>query len=352
MLGCQKRQPNLRRYAQLQEIKHRRPYWRYVHNDTVLQPRPEHLAWHGTVLPADDPWWTTHFAPNGWGCRCRIESLSARDLAREGIDPDTLTRPTDPDDPTGIDRGWGYAPGASVSDELRRLINDKQAKLPGALARDFAAEMVARIPVIRAGDLLASAEQVTLTVKGRPGKDFVDSLREELKKYPDAVNAALRRSDVEVVVANTLTHARPELKGVRPRGWPPGTTWDNVDGCAVGNKAYIAKRYRDQFNKNKWTDSERSVRVMHHEIGHAYDRAIGRASQSAEFLAAYDADVAAAKRPGARPIDSYFLQSGGAGAAETFAEQFANIILGRSDMGMPETYKWIAAQIGLGGLKP
>ncbi|AFL75392.1 phage minor head protein [Thiocystis violascens] len=113
------------RYAQLQEIKHRRPYWRYVHNDTVLHPRPHHLAWDGTVLPADDPWWQTHFAPNGWGCRCRIESLAARDLAREGIDPDALTRPTAPDDLTGIDRGWDYAPGANAATPLRELIDQK-----------------------------------------------------------------------------------------------------------------------------------------------------------------------------------------------------------------------------------
>ena len=29
--------------------------------------RPEHAAWNGTLLPADDPWWHDHFPPNGWG---------------------------------------------------------------------------------------------------------------------------------------------------------------------------------------------------------------------------------------------------------------------------------------------
>ena len=29
--------------------------------------RPEHAAWDGTLLPADDPWWHDHFPPNGWG---------------------------------------------------------------------------------------------------------------------------------------------------------------------------------------------------------------------------------------------------------------------------------------------
>ncbi len=42
-----------------------RPNWRYV---AVMdaRTRPEHAAWHDTVLPADDPWWDTHYPPNGF----------------------------------------------------------------------------------------------------------------------------------------------------------------------------------------------------------------------------------------------------------------------------------------------
>lgn len=117
------------RYAQLQESKQARPYWRYVHNDTVMNPRPEHLAWDGTVLPADDPWWATHYPPNGWGCRCKIESLAARDLERLGIDPDRLEAPSDAEDTSGIDEGWDYAPGANAATPLRELIDQKLFKL-------------------------------------------------------------------------------------------------------------------------------------------------------------------------------------------------------------------------------
>ena len=42
--------------------------WVYRHNDSVLHPRPQHLAWNGLTLPADSPFWQTHYPPNGWNC--------------------------------------------------------------------------------------------------------------------------------------------------------------------------------------------------------------------------------------------------------------------------------------------
>lgn len=47
-----------------------RPYWRYIHSDSVLSPRPQHKAWGdaGLTLRHDHPFWKTHFPPNGWNC--------------------------------------------------------------------------------------------------------------------------------------------------------------------------------------------------------------------------------------------------------------------------------------------
>lgn len=42
------------------------PYLLYMRS-SARERRQEHLAWVGTLLPADDPWWDTHFTPNGWG---------------------------------------------------------------------------------------------------------------------------------------------------------------------------------------------------------------------------------------------------------------------------------------------
>ncbi|MBC7162705.1 MAG: phage head protein [Immundisolibacter sp.] len=103
-------------------------YWVYRHNDSVRHPRPEHLSWDGITLPPDHPWWNTHYTPNGWGCECFI--VGARSLAgarRLGGKPDKALpadwNSIDPATgaPPGIDEGWGYMPGGTVSDTVRAM---------------------------------------------------------------------------------------------------------------------------------------------------------------------------------------------------------------------------------------
>lgn len=135
------------RFAQLQALKGVRPFWRYRHSDSVTHPRPQHLAWNGLVLHADDPWWHTHFPPNGWGCQCTVEALNARDLQRLGKDgPDTAPpidlqtvtvgingpSPRAVDTPAGIDPGFGYAPGADAwqQQQAARALATSDAQAP------------------------------------------------------------------------------------------------------------------------------------------------------------------------------------------------------------------------------
>lgn len=70
-------------WRQIQRAKALRPWLRYVAIEDS-RVRDEHRHWHGTVLAVDDPWWDTHFPPNGFHCRCAVRQLNDRDLVRHG----------------------------------------------------------------------------------------------------------------------------------------------------------------------------------------------------------------------------------------------------------------------------
>jgi uncharacterized protein with gpF-like domain len=74
-------------YERQQRQKKSRPYLLYQHGSSA-RPRPQHLAWHGVLLPVDDDFWSYAFPPNGHGCSCFTRSVSQREadtLASEGV---------------------------------------------------------------------------------------------------------------------------------------------------------------------------------------------------------------------------------------------------------------------------
>ena len=97
------------------------PYWEYVHH-TCQHPRQDHLAWSGLVLRNDDPWWATHYPPNGWRCHCTVRPISRYEMKRRqltvSVAPPLDLRPwrnpaTGKTEmvPRGIDPSFAYNPG-------------------------------------------------------------------------------------------------------------------------------------------------------------------------------------------------------------------------------------------------
>jgi hypothetical protein len=125
------------RFAQLTDAGYQ--FWVRRHSGS-LDPRPEHLAWDGLVLPAGHPFIETHATPDDWGCDCNWSGARSRAQARRlGGDPDKgLPDGWDQIDPKtgappGVGRGWGYQPGRTVLDDIRR----KAASMPAPLGRDL-----------------------------------------------------------------------------------------------------------------------------------------------------------------------------------------------------------------------
>jgi len=121
------------------------PYWRYRHH-TCQHPRPQHVAWDGMILRADDPWWDTHYPPNGWRCHCTVEMVLEREMIRKGWSlseaPVIETRPwRNPRTgvivhvPVGIDPGFAYNPGKvwaeAEAGRAGRPVQVPRLELPG-----------------------------------------------------------------------------------------------------------------------------------------------------------------------------------------------------------------------------
>ncbi len=138
------------RWQRIQRTKATLPLLRYV---SVMdgRERPEHHAWHGTILPVDDPWWDTHFPPCGWGCRCDSQALNQRLLDRRGWqvnDPPKFPERDYVNKRTGevtrlergIDPGWSYNVGKASLDALTpapRVGDSESGELNGFSRADF-----------------------------------------------------------------------------------------------------------------------------------------------------------------------------------------------------------------------
>lgn len=110
------------KWERIQRVKAAFPYLEY---SSVMdgRERPEHHAWHGTILPVDHPWWDTHYPPCDWECRCSATPRTARMLERQGKavgdppapnPPYTWTNSRTGETGTlerGIGKGWDYNVG-------------------------------------------------------------------------------------------------------------------------------------------------------------------------------------------------------------------------------------------------
>ncbi|MCR4442954.1 MAG: phage minor head protein [Peptococcaceae bacterium] len=81
---------NVGRYRQMTDpnVLKMRPYWRYDAVDDQ-KTRPSHRALDNKVYPADHPFWDTWYPPNGFRCRCSVESLTESQVKRRSLEVST-----------------------------------------------------------------------------------------------------------------------------------------------------------------------------------------------------------------------------------------------------------------------
>jgi len=76
------------RYKAMLENADARPWWQYV---AVLdgRTRPSHKVLADRTFRFDDPFWSSHYPPNGFNCRCRVRALSDSRMEAENVTPES-----------------------------------------------------------------------------------------------------------------------------------------------------------------------------------------------------------------------------------------------------------------------
>ena len=138
-------------WQRIQRTKDTHPYLLYELGPSERH-RPQHVAWAGTLLPADDPWWKTHFTPNGWGCKCRVRQVSKREAQRRGgvterprYDPLEWTNKRTGEVQTvdrGLDPAWAGNPGVDRARMLQDSLAEKIDAADENLARAAVRQLV------------------------------------------------------------------------------------------------------------------------------------------------------------------------------------------------------------------
>lgn len=183
-------------WDRIQRTKASRPYLIYELGPAERH-REQHVAWSGTVLPVDSPWWNDHMPPNGWWCHCRVRQINRREAEARGISEEpeqefeedinektgdvTLV-------PKGIDPGFDYNPGKLRKEVLSGMLAraekppKPESQGPGSDYKN--ASQMFRDLILKGGK---TDDDIFKAVKERFGLDdskrnYVGWYRNELKK--------------------------------------------------------------------------------------------------------------------------------------------------------------------------
>lgn len=121
-------------WGRIERTKKLLPYLKYRLGPSEVH-RPEHVAWEGLILPADDPWWDTHYPQNGWGCKCWVQQLT-RAAAEKAGGPAEAPKRKERDwvntrtgqvekVPQGITPGFNFNPGKARAQQNFERFKEK-----------------------------------------------------------------------------------------------------------------------------------------------------------------------------------------------------------------------------------
>lgn len=135
--------------------------------------RPDHAALDGITLPADDPFWSKYYPPNGWGCRC--QAVQVRRAKYQPSDPKEAMKLGDEATDTLKQRMFRYNAGedmqlfppkhpyykapAKAKQIISNTVRDEQNKL---LQKQLILWYKEKLPVTKVGKFTAKRFEVEI----------------------------------------------------------------------------------------------------------------------------------------------------------------------------------------------
>lgn len=251
------------------DVREALPYWRYVRSSSE-HPRLEHLAWAGTILPWNDPWWNTHYPPNGWGCKCGVVSCSERELARLKAEQADIKTEAPPEStvewtdrrtgevrevPKGIDPGWGYNPGKAAwgEQQSKEIWEAWQAsgvqtweRLPGSAGGNWEStgrprEIPVDTPKARFGPTASTEAEVVAQLRDLLGGEqavfeFAPAVAAPGLSYDLVVNAEVLGSHINPARAPYLPFLRETIEN-------PFEVWTNFERNRLTGQVRLSTRF-------------------------------------------------------------------------------------------------------------
>lgn len=220
-----------------------------------LRTRPEHRSWDGVVLPISDPWWKSHYPPNGWNCRCSVVQLSQDDLDDMGLEVSKRpkggtykwTNPTTGKSekiPAGVDPGWQTNVGEARNKALAKVVADKLQAYPDAIRSSAAKGLEAAAAAGK--EAAAAAGASTRTGLASTGLATAASKAVE-RSAQRAIATALDASTPYLAPALRALQATPAGKAMLPTqqlqaAKVQATRGEQQAGLAAYRKAYLANK--------------------------------------------------------------------------------------------------------------
>ncbi len=183
-------------------------YYRTMRDEMV---RASHRVLDGVALPVDDPFWDTHFPPNGWRCRCTAFGIDEKGLQQLQDAGKPVKREAPPirwvdfvnkrtgevtKTPYGIDPGFAYNPGkaAARAKNLLDVAAGKLESLPAPIAVATVKDLVAsdafaawfahpegNFPMV----LIPEADAALIGAQSKVGKMSPDTAVKQATEHPE-----------------------------------------------------------------------------------------------------------------------------------------------------------------------